>query len=82
MLPQDDDTVIDVRAGASGQCANDLLTYPVRTQVPAEWSSTTAYCATLGHKANHSFTNNAMYDVYENHPRFGHIKCGGLLLLF
>ncbi|KAK3265757.1 hypothetical protein CYMTET_25613 [Cymbomonas tetramitiformis] len=42
--------------------------------VPAEYSSANKYCATLGHKANHSFTNNARYEPYM-HPRFGEIKC-------
>jgi hypothetical protein len=32
------------------------------------------YSATLGHKANHSFTPNARYEPFE-HPRFGSIKC-------
>ena len=32
------------------------------------------YCATLGHKANHSFNNNCVYSPYD-HPRFGLIKC-------
>ncbi|XP_066920719.1 histone-lysine N-methyltransferase SETD7-like [Clytia hemisphaerica] len=43
--------------------------------VPAEFSSTTSYKASLGHKANHSFTPNCKYDRFDNHPRFGRIKC-------
>ncbi len=31
--------------------------------VPSCWASTSKYCATLGHKANHSMPNNAKYDV-------------------
>ncbi|XP_065059251.1 histone-lysine N-methyltransferase SETD7-like [Rhopilema esculentum] len=42
--------------------------------VPEGYSSTEVYCATLGHKANHSFTPNAKYDRFD-HPRFGRIKC-------
>ena len=44
--------------------------------VPPELSSCKAYCASLGHKANHARpgTNNAEYDDCF-HPRFGEIKC-------
>lgn len=42
--------------------------------VPPELNDTNEYCATLGHKANHSFTSNSKYDVFD-HPRFGFIKC-------
>eukprot|EP00794_Sanderia_malayensis_P007172 gene7172-7978_t len=42
--------------------------------VPEEMSDTKVYCASLGHKANHSFTPNAKYDRFD-HPRFGKIKC-------
>ncbi|XP_064637241.1 histone-lysine N-methyltransferase SETD7-like [Lineus longissimus] len=42
--------------------------------VPAQFSSTLVYCASLGHKANHSCSPNAMYDAFD-HPRFGFIKC-------
>lgn len=41
--------------------------------VPENLSDTNIYRASLGHKANHSFTPNCMYDPY-NHPRFGLIK--------
>jgi histone-lysine N-methyltransferase SETD7 len=41
--------------------------------VPEVHASLDAYSATVGHKANHAFRNNARYvEVY--HPRFGHIK--------
>src|SRR5690554_3194072 len=36
--------------------------------------SSHSYCASLGHKANHSFGNNSKYDLFV-HPRFGDIKC-------
>lgn len=42
--------------------------------VPAEYTSTSTYCASLGHKANHSNTPNCQYLPY-SHPRFGDIKC-------
>lgn len=42
--------------------------------VPAELSSLSKYCATLGHKANHSHTPNCEYLPF-SHPRFGDIKC-------
>uniref|UniRef100_V9KF86 Histone-lysine N-methyltransferase SETD7 n=1 Tax=Callorhinchus milii TaxID=7868 RepID=V9KF86_CALMI len=42
--------------------------------VPVPYNSTKHYCASLGHKANHSFTPNCMYAPFI-HPRFGAIKC-------
>lgn len=42
--------------------------------VPEPFNRTENYCATLGHKANHSFTPNCKYDTFI-HPRFGLIKC-------
>ena len=42
--------------------------------VPEKYSTTDAYCATLGHKANHSTDPNCKYDPFA-HPRFGNIKC-------
>ncbi|XP_075471127.1 histone-lysine N-methyltransferase SETD7 isoform X2 [Ascaphus truei] len=42
--------------------------------VPEPYKITTKYCASLGHKANHSFTPNCIYDTFV-HPRFGPIKC-------
>ncbi|MBN3290681.1 SETD7 methyltransferase, partial [Polypterus senegalus] len=42
--------------------------------VPEPYNNIRKYCASLGHKANHSFTPNCMYDTYV-HPRFGPIKC-------
>jgi len=43
--------------------------------IPIKYNDTNVYCASLGHKANHSFTPNAKYDIFPNHPRFGNIKC-------
>ncbi|XP_074530164.1 histone-lysine N-methyltransferase SETD7 isoform X2 [Halichoeres trimaculatus] len=42
--------------------------------VPPPFNLTERYCASLGHKANHSFTPNCKYDPFV-HPRFGPIKC-------
>lgn len=42
--------------------------------VPQSWSSADCYCASLGHKANHSSAPNCKYDHFV-HPRFGPIKC-------
>lgn len=42
--------------------------------VPQPFDQTEKYCASLGHKANHSFTPNCKYDSFV-HPRFGPIKC-------
>ncbi|XP_073511923.1 histone-lysine N-methyltransferase SETD7 isoform X2 [Phyllobates terribilis] len=42
--------------------------------VPDPYNKTTKYYASLGHKANHSFSPNCIYDTFV-HPRFGHIKC-------
>ena len=38
------------------------------------FQSSTAYCATLAHKTNHSFLPNAQFTVYD-HPKFGLIPC-------
>jgi hypothetical protein len=46
----------------------------VCVDVPAAWATTDRYCAALGHKANHSFSNNAQYEPFV-HPVHGHIKC-------
>ena len=42
--------------------------------VPSEYTSTSRYCATLAHKANHSSYPNSQYAEF-SHPRFGEIKC-------
>ncbi|KAL4641733.1 histone-lysine N-methyltransferase SETD7 isoform X2 [Arapaima gigas] len=42
--------------------------------VPEPFTDVKKYCASLGHKANHSFTPNCIYDSFV-HPRFGSIKC-------
>ena len=42
--------------------------------VPDLYSDINVYCATLGHKANHSFNPNCKYSLFQ-HPYFGKIKC-------
>ncbi|CAF91934.1 unnamed protein product, partial [Tetraodon nigroviridis] len=42
--------------------------------VPQPFDAVKIYCASLGHKANHSFTPNCKYEPFV-HPRFGPIKC-------
>lgn len=42
--------------------------------VPSPLDQIDKYCASLGHKGNHSFTPNCKYDPYI-HPRFGPLKC-------
>ncbi|EQB79029.1 hypothetical protein CB1_001783001 [Camelus ferus] len=42
--------------------------------VPEPYNHVSKYRASLGHKANHSFTPNCIYDLFV-HPRFGPIKC-------
>ncbi|XP_022057095.2 histone-lysine N-methyltransferase SETD7 isoform X1 [Acanthochromis polyacanthus] len=42
--------------------------------VPQPFDQADRYCASLGHKANHSFTPNCKYEPFV-HPRFGQIKC-------
>lgn len=41
--------------------------------IPKGFHLTTEYCATLAHKANHTFTPNVEWTLYE-HPRFGLIR--------
>jgi histone-lysine N-methyltransferase SETD7 len=44
--------------------------------VPAPFHSCHRYVASLGHKVNHHQGRiNCKYDVFLEHPRFGHIKC-------
>ena len=38
--------------------------YQTVIDVPEEYSSTASYCASLGHKANHSFSPNCRYCLY------------------
>ncbi|XP_013885424.1 histone-lysine N-methyltransferase SETD7 isoform X2 [Austrofundulus limnaeus] len=42
--------------------------------VPQPFDQMEKYCASLGHKANHSFSPNCRYEPFV-HPRFGPIKC-------
>ena len=46
------------------------LDQDVAIDVPCQYVEEAAYCATIGHKANHSFQPNAKY-VQVYHPRFG-----------
>lgn len=49
----------------------------VDIDVSPKYSDLSQYCASLGHKANHTFDDSrqsAMYSHFD-HPRFGHIKC-------
>ena len=41
--------------------------------IPPQYSSLNSYRVTLGHKANHSHRNNAVYVAYTSHPVLGHI---------
>ena len=41
--------------------------------IPKGYHLTSQYCATLAHKANHSFKPNVEWTLYE-HPRFGLIR--------
>ena len=45
-----------------------------RMDVPKEFLSIDVYCATLGHKVNHSFHPNCDFGTFI-HPRFGRIPC-------
>jgi len=65
--------VVDAR---SWKLNNNTISLDEETviDVPPKFSTTKTYCASLGHKANHSVENNAVYDICW-HPRFGKIKC-------
>ena len=41
--------------------------------IPDDCLTIAAYCATLGHKVNHSWTPNAEWTLFQ-HPRFGLIR--------
>ena len=41
--------------------------------IPKGYHQLKQYCATLAHKANHSFTPNVEWGIFE-HPRFGLIR--------
>ncbi len=45
-----------------------------RMNIPDNYVSLSRYCATLGHKVNHSFTPNCSEWFFE-HPRFGVVPC-------
>ena len=66
--------VVDGRPWAANSNAISLTAH-VALDVPAPFDQLSHYCASLGHKANHSFTApNAKYDLCF-HPRWGLIKC-------
>jgi len=43
--------------------------------VTPEQSDLKIFCNTTGHKCNHHWDNNAVYDFYWGHPIFGKIRC-------
>ena len=45
-----------------------------RMDIPSEYVSLDNYCATLGHKINHSFRPNCE-EWFFDHPRFGLVPC-------
>ena len=45
-----------------------------RVDMPVQFRSTKNYCATVGHKINHSFNPNCKFSKYI-HPMFGPIPC-------
>ena len=49
------------------------LTVDLDLDIPDSCTQLSSYQATLGHKANHSFTPNGTFDRFE-HPRFGLIR--------
>ena len=61
---------------ALGQYAPPWWGYPpdLLIDVPEEYRSVVEYRTTLGHKANHSFRNNAEY-AFVDHPVLGGIAC-------
>ena len=57
------------------ECAYRIFIDPdsdERVDMPREFLDPQVYCATLGHKVNHSFQPNCNFDVFD-HPRFGRI---------
>ena len=65
--------IVDGRAWSeNGNCIS--LDEEVVIDVPEVFSNTSVYCATLGHKANHSFAPNSCYAPCY-HPLYGDIKC-------
>lgn len=58
----------------SKNCNTMVLDDETILDVPEPYCSSQFYCATLGHKVNHSFNPNCEFDSFQ-HPRFGTIKC-------
>lgn len=65
------DNEVDQR-GWSENTYTMILDEEIILDVPAPYTGIDQYCATLGHKVNHSFTPNCVCDFFE-HPRFGPI---------
>lgn len=63
---------VDSREWSLNDCTI-TLNDEVVLDVPSEFTALDKYCASLGHKANHSALPNCEYVVYD-HPRFGEIK--------
>lgn len=55
--------------GSAGESGDVVL------DIPRAFNTMEKYCATVGHKANHSDSANAYYDKFEGHPRFGDVCC-------
>ena len=49
--------------------------FEIVVDLPPRFESLEAYRVTLGHKANHSFRNNAVYTLYTAHPVLGTVMC-------
>eukprot|EP00941_MAST-03F_sp_MAST-3F-sp1_P005356 g5356.t1 len=65
---------VEDRPDDFSQSANVInLDEDVAIDVPMKYAKIENYCATLGHKVNHSAENNCIYCHYF-HPRFGNIK--------
>ncbi|XP_023336315.1 histone-lysine N-methyltransferase SETD7 isoform X2 [Eurytemora carolleeae] len=50
-----------------------ILNSAINLDIPQDCICISNYCATLAHKANHSFTPNSEWSIFE-HPRFGLIR--------
>jgi len=61
------------RQGDASNYRVELQPGQLDLDVPDDFVPLTSYCASLGHKACHSFTPNARF-VPCDHPRFGHIN--------
>ena len=55
----------------SNETHSNKFWFDIVVDLPPKFESLQAYRVTLGHKANHSFRNNAMYTLYTAHPVLG-----------